>query len=104
MIAHAEDRHRVCQLTNAMLTEAVVLVSREVLQVGDEHFTFFSERARHQRYLNTLGHVLGHDRSRSDRLVIGMRMDEKKAAVRHRHTVRLLARTWLLTLPSTRAR
>ena len=87
-----------------MLTESVVLVSREVLQVGDEHFTFFPERARHQRYLHTLGHVLGHDRSRSDRLVIGMRMDEKKSAVGHRHTVRLLARTWLLTLPSPRAR
>ena len=87
-----------------MLTESVVLVSREVLQVRDEYFTFFSQRARHQRYLHTLGPVLGHDRSRSDCLVIGMRMDEKKSAVGHRHTVRLLARTWLLTFPSTRAR
>ncbi len=94
MVVYSQDSHRVGEFTNAVLTQAVRVVSCEMLQFGNEDLPFLAERAGNKRDLGTIGRVFGHGRSGTDGFIVGMGMHKEHSsiAVSHAgHGDRLLA-------------
>ena len=86
MVGDAEDLHRVGDLAAAVLAEAVLLVGREVLELGDQDLAHLAGRAGHQRDAAPLGDVLRHRGAVADALVVGVGVHEQEALV-SRHVV-----------------
>jgi dipeptidyl-peptidase-4 len=82
-VGHAQDAHCLRELTLAVLAEPVLLIRGQVLQAGHQHLALFAEGARHEGHPHPGIDVAGHDRSRADRLVVGVGVDEQDPAVGH---------------------
>jgi hypothetical protein len=91
VVGDPELGHRIAQLADAVLTQQVVAVRRQVLELRHEDLTHLTQRARHERHGRALGHVLRHRHPVGDRLVVGMGVHEQDPTIGRGHGARLLA-------------
>ncbi len=84
-VGHPEFPHRRGQLALAVRAQLVLRLRGEVGQVRQQDLTLLAPGAGDQRDGRPLGGVPGHGHPGPDRLVVGMGVDEKQAAVAHGH-------------------
>jgi hypothetical protein len=85
VVGDAEGGHGVLDLGTPVLAEAVLLVGREVGQLGDEDLAHLPRGAGDAGDLAALGDVLGHGGAVADGLVVGVGVHEQEALGRVRH-------------------
>ena len=76
MIGDAQRLARLFELVHPPPTELVCFVGGDAGKRRHQDFALFAERAGDQGDVHALRGVHGHGRARTDRLVVGMRMDE----------------------------
>ena len=81
VVGDAELGHRRRQLADAMLAQPVLMLGREMGQLRHQDLALFPERAGDERDMRSLGRVPSHGDAVADRLVVGMRVDEKQAPI-----------------------
>src|SRR4051794_14670309 len=78
VVVDPELAHRLVELALPVLGQGVVLLPREVGQLGRDDRAAFAAGAGDQRDPDTFGDVLRHRGTAADRLVVGMGVDEQE--------------------------
>src|SRR3546814_17259897 len=78
MVADTEHLHRLGELALAVLAELVVLVGREVLQLGDQDLPHLAGGAGDQGDAASLGDIFRHRGALTDGLVVRVGVDEQE--------------------------
>ena len=73
--------HRRSELGDPVLAEPVLLVGGQVREVRNENLALLAQGAGHQGDTDSLGNGLGHGGPVVDRLIVGVRVNEKEAPV-----------------------
>ena len=81
MVGHAEDLHGGRQLAKAMRSQCVVVFGGEMCEIRQKYFAFLTQGAGHQGDSHALRRQCGHSPACGQCLVVGMRVDQKQAAV-----------------------
>ena len=89
MVGDAEDLHRGLELLDPVRAEPVLLVGREMLDVGHQDLALLAGRARHERDVRAFGDVPRHGGAVDDRLVVRVGVDQQQPPIGQGHVARL---------------
>ncbi len=92
LVGDAEDLHRGLELDDAVRAEPVLLVGREMLDVGRQDLALLAGRARDEGDVRAFGDVARHGGAAHDALVVRVGVHEQHPAIVQGHVARLRPR------------